>query len=332
MVELKQIAMSKIYPNKLNPRLEINIERLNELADSIEQVGLLEPLIVRRRDDGYEVVVGERRYRASQQAGLKEVPAIIRDFSDEQVIELNLIENIQREDLSAVEKGNCCRQLLERYPEKYPSIDVIGRKIGVSADTVHNWLKLTEAPEEIRKIVAPTEKAGVPRELGKLDYSTALTITRQIEEPTRQIEVAKEIAGKPVHGRKAREVIARAAKQPGRPVERILKEVIEEPCELLFTAAEKNNILEGSKTQTARTSAPDPKVKAGERVYATVLEPRFAELRVVSVERKRLKYFTEEDAKAEGGYTLKEFKETWKQKYGEWEETQLVYIIRFERI
>lgn len=332
MVKLKEIELSKIHPNRLNPRLEINIERLNELADSIKQVGLLEPILVRPLDDEYEVVVGERRYRASQQAGLQKVPAIIHNFTDEQVIELNLIENIQREDLSAVEKGNCCKQLLERYPEKYPSKEVVGKKIGVSADTVNNWLKLTEAPAEIQKIIAPIGKVGVPRELGKLDYSTALSITRQIQEPTRQIEVAKEISRQPVHGRKARKVIAKAAKEPEKPVEEIVREVIEEPCELTFTAADKNPILNGSKTQITKTTAPDPRIKTGNIAYATVFEPHFANLRVVSVERKRLKYFTEEDANAEGGYTLEEFKKLWKKKHGEWDENQLVYIIRFEKV
>lgn len=332
MAELKEIELDNIRPNRLNPRLDINIERLNELADSIKQVGLLEPLIVRPIDNGYEVVVGERRYRASQQAGLRTAPAIIRNFTDEEVVELNLIENIQREDLSAVEKGNCCKHLLEKYPEKYPSQQVIAKKIGVSADTVSNWLKLTEAPTEIQKIVAPIEKAGVPREIGKLDYSTAITITRQIEEPTRQIEVAKEIARKPVHGRKARQVIAEAAKQPEKPIEEIMKEIIEEPYELIFTAADKESILKGLKTQTTGINTPDPKIKSPNTVHATVLEPHFADLRVLSVERKRLKYFTEEDAKAEGGYSLEDFKETWKRKHSEWNENQLVYIIRFKKI
>ena len=332
MPELKEVELAKIRPNRLNPRLDTNIERLNELADSIRQVGLLEPLILRPLGNDYEVVVGERRYRASLQAGLQNVPAIVRSLTDEEVIELNLIENIQREDLSAVEKGNCCRQLLEKYPKKYPTRESIGKKIGVSADTVNNWLKITETPAEIQKLIAPTEKTGVPREIGKLDYSTALTIARQIEEPMRQIEVAKEIAGKPVHGRKARQVIAKAAKEPERPLEEIVREVIEESCELIFKASEKEPIQGGVKTQTTRTTLPDPKLKTDTVVFATVLEPHFADLRITSVERKRLKYFTEEDAKAEGGYTLEEFKKTWKKKHGEWDENQLVYVIRFEKV
>ncbi len=332
MVELKEVELDRIRPNRLNPRLDINIERLNELVDSIKQVGLLEPIIIRPADDEYEVVVGERRYRASQQARLQKVPAIIRDFTDEQVIELNLIENVQREDLSAVEKGNCCKQLLEKYTQKYPSRETIAKRIGVSTDTISNWLRLTEAPAEIQEMISPVEKAGVPRERGRLDYSTALTITRQIEEPVRQIEVAREIAGKLIHGRKARRVVARAAKEPEKPVEEILREVIEEPAELRFKAADKEPILAGLQTQTTRLDAPDPRVKTRNIVHATVWEPHFTDLRVISVERKRLKYFTEEDAKAEGGYTLERFKEIWKKKHGEWNESQLAYIIRFEKI
>jgi ParB family chromosome partitioning protein len=112
--ELREVELKRIRPNRLNPRLDINIERLNELAESIKQIGVLEPIILRPADDGYEVVVGERRYRAAQQAGLEAVPAIIREYTDEQVIELNLVENIQREELTAVEKGNCVKQLIEK--------------------------------------------------------------------------------------------------------------------------------------------------------------------------------------------------------------------------
>lgn len=332
MAELKEVELAKIRPNRLNPRLDINIGRLNELAESIRQVGLLEPIVVRPVGEEYEVVVGERRYRASQQAALQRIPVVVREFSDEQVITLNLIENIQREDLSAVEKGNCCKHLLEKYPDKYPSKEVIGKKVGVSADTVSNWLKLTEAPAEIQRIVAPMEKAGVPRDVGKLDYSTALTITRQIPEPERQVEVARGIASKPIHGRKARQIVAKAAEEPGKSVEEIMKEIVEEPLELAFAAEDRDPILKGFKTQTTRANPIDSRIKVGSTIRATVLEPDFANLRVVSVERKRLKYFTQDDAKAEGGYALEDFKRLWKRRHGEWDESQLVFVMRFERI
>lgn len=331
-MELITLKLDRIKPNRLNPRFDINIERLNELADSIKQVGLLEPIIVRPIEDGFEVVVGERRYRASQQAGLQNIPAIIRDLSDEQVIELNLIENIQREDLSAVEKGNCCKQLLGKYQKKYPSRETLATKIGVSIDTISNWLKLTEAPTEIQKMITPIEKAGVSRPLGKLDYNTALTITRQIDEPAKQVEVAKELAKRPIHGRKARQAIANIAKDPEKPVEEILQEAIEGPIEVTFTATEKEPILKEFRTQITSTDAPDPKIKAGKIVVATILEPHFADLKILSVERKRLKYFTETDAKAEGNITLEEFKKTWIEKNGVWDENQLVFITRFKKI
>lgn len=329
--ELREVELKKIRPNRLNPRLDINIERLNELAESIKQIGILEPLILRPAGDGYEVVVGERRYRAAQQAGLGTVPAIIRNYADEQVIELNLTENVQREELSAVEKGNCCKQLIERYPQKYKSRQEIGIRIGISPETISTWLKLTEAPRELQKLIAPTGKAGVPRELGKIDYSTAAAITRQITEPERQVEVAKEIAQKPIYGREAREVIKKAAKEPKKPVKEVVKEVVEAPAELTFRLAQAEQVLKGAKTQITQKNAPDPKIKPGATIRATVSEPQFVDLRIVSVERKRLKYLTNDDAQAEGGYTLEEFKKQWKDKYGEWNENELVYMIHFEK-
>ncbi|MEM2118928.1 MAG: ParB/RepB/Spo0J family partition protein, partial [Candidatus Bathyarchaeia archaeon] len=128
---VKEVELRKIHPSTLNPRLEINIERLNELAASIKEVGLLEPIIVRPVNGEYEVVVGERRYRASQQAGLEKIPVIIREYSDDEVVQLNLIENVQREELSAVEKGKVCKYLLEKRPDRYPSQKAIAKRIGV---------------------------------------------------------------------------------------------------------------------------------------------------------------------------------------------------------
>jgi ParB family chromosome partitioning protein len=329
--ELREVELLRIRPNRLNPRLDINIERLNELAESIRQIGVLEPLILRPVNDGYEVVVGERRYRAAQQAGLVRVPAIIRDYTDEQVIELNLIENVQREELTAVEKGNCCKQLIEKYPAKYKSRQEIGTRIGISPETISTWLKLTEAPEELQRLIAPAEKAGVSREIGKIDYSTAAAITRQITGPERQVEVAKEIAQKPIFGREAREVVKKVAKEPKRPVEEIIKEVVEAPAELTFRLTQAEPVLKGVKTQITQKNAPDPKMKPGAIIKATVFEPHFTDLRIVSVERKRLKYLTNEDAQNEGGYSLEQFKKQWKERHGEWNENELVYIIHFEK-
>ena len=95
---MEEIPLRQIQPNSLNPRSSFSKEGLDELAQSIRRIGLLEPIIVRKKDGFYEVVVGERRYRAAHQAGLDSIPVIIKQLSDSEVIELNLIENIRRED------------------------------------------------------------------------------------------------------------------------------------------------------------------------------------------------------------------------------------------
>lgn len=329
---IKEIELDKIRPSRLNPRLEVNIERLNELAESIKEVGLLEPIIVRPVDSEFEVVVGERRYRASQQAGLKRIPAIAREYSDDEVVQLNLIENIQREELNAVEKGKVCKYLLDECPEKYPSRTAIAEKIGVSTDAVSLWLKTFEVvPEEVQKLVAPSTVSGdIPE--GKIDYLTAVKASRVIKEPERQVEVIKKLAEKRLPMKERAQVIEKAALEPKRPLEEVIEEVVEAPSDLQFLSDDKQKILQGKKTQTSRTTIPDPKMKIGATVHAVIQEPRFADLRIVSIERKRLRYFNEDDAKNEGYDMLEEFKQKWQEVYEEWDESQLVYIIHFEKL
>lgn len=328
----KEIELHKIRPSRLNPRLEVNIERLNELAESIKEVGLLEPIIVRPVDSEFEVVVGERRYRASQQAGLKRIPAIVREYSDDEVVQLNLIENIQREELNAVEKGKVCKYLLDECPEKYPSRTAIAEKIGVSTDAVSLWLKTFEVvPEEVQKLVAPSTVSGdIPE--GKIDYLTAVKASRVIKEPERQVEVIKKLAEKRLPMKERAQVIEKAALEPKRPLEEVIEEVVETPSDLQFLSDDKQKILQGKKTQTSRTTIPDPKMKIGATVHAVIQEPRFADLRIVSIERKRLRYFNEDDARNEGYDMLEEFKQKWQEVYEEWDESQLVYIIHFEKL
>jgi ParB family chromosome partitioning protein len=283
-------------------------------------------------DDGYEVVVGERRYRASQQAGLKTVPCVVRPYTDDEVLELNLVENIQREDLSAVEKGNCCKQLLEKYPKKFGNVQTLANRLGVSSATVKTWLGLTEAPKEIQRMVAPAqvERRGTPE--GKIDYTTATTIVRRIPEPERQVELSQKLASEGISQKLARRVIEEAAKSPEKKIEEILTAIKEEPQELIYEPNDMETVLKGTKTQISSSSAPDPKIKTGVTVQASVYVPHFADLRVVSVERKRLKYFDEEDAKREGYSSLAEFKRAWKKKHVKFNDDELVHIIHFQKI
>jgi hypothetical protein len=129
-----------------------------------------------------------------------------------------------------------------------------------------------------------------------------------------------------------RSVIEKAALEPKRPLEEVIEEVVEAPSDLQFLSDDKQKILQGKKTQTSRTTIPDPKMKIGATVHAVIQEPRFADLRIVSIERKRLRYFNEDDAKNEGYDMLEEFKQKWQEVYEEWDESQLVYIIHFEKL
>lgn len=333
MLELvRLISLNKIHPSKLNPRLDFNIEHLNELSASIREVGLLEPIVVRPVDDEFEVVVGERRYRACLQAGMEEILAIIRDYTDEQVIQLNLIENIHREDLNAVEKGMVCKQLLDKYPIIYPSIRELAKKIGITEATISLWLKAVEIiPQEAKKFVAASAISGeVPN--GKIDYQTAIKVGRSIKEPERQVEIIKGLAEKRLPVKERDQIIEKAAREPQKPIEQVFKEASQTPIELVFLAKDLEPIITGVKTQSSRTDPPDPRIKLNAIVHATIWEPHVADLRVTSVERKRLKYFDDEDARREGGYTLKEFKKHWQDLNRDWDEDQFVYIIHFEKV
>jgi len=326
------VDLGVVRPNRLNPRLDIGVAGLNELADSIRQMGIIEPLVLRPVSGGYEVVVGERRYRAAQQAGLGKVPAIIREYSDNEVMELNLVENVQREDLSAVEKGNSVKKLMEVYPEKYPTVKDISDRIGLSESTIRMWLELVSAPRQIQKLIAPAEKIGVPRPKGKIDYDTAFSIIRRIKEPEKQIRVAQELAKRPVYRRTARQVISEVSSRPDKSVEEIIDEIVEAPYELPFRLEYMKPILDGTKTQTSRRGIPDPKIREGAIVHAAIWEPHFADLLVTKIERKKIGDFTGEDAKREGGYTLEDFRKVWKNIHNEWDPDATVYVIHFERI
>ena len=325
---MPDIELKKIQPNRLNPRLEFTKVGLDELADSIKHVGLLEPIIVRPIDsDTYEVVVGERRYRAAQQAGLDKIPAIVTEYTDPEVMEINLIENIQREDLSAVEKGKICKELLDKFPKQYKSKADLASKVGVSESSVEDWLYTTSMPPEVQRRIAPeTERRSVPK--GKIDYRTAVQISHSIKEPKKLAEVVEHVAEKRIPRRIATQVTRQMKREPDKPVEAIFREVVEEaPIFLPFSRAHAEAMEKGIKTQTSRKTK-DPRLQSGMLVRAQVTH--YADLEVTNVFRKKLGDFDEEDARREGGYTLDEFKEVWRRLHGEWDPNKTVHVIQFK--
>jgi ParB family chromosome partitioning protein len=324
--EFQFIELRNIRPNRFNPRLEFRKQALDELADSIAEVGLVEPVIVRPvGDDYYEIVVGERRYRAAQQAGLDAIPAMVRDYSSSEVLEVNLIENVQREDLSALEKAKVCKRLRDEFPEKYTSWEDIAQRIGVGKTTLTHWLDTLSLPDELQSMIAPKETERVPE--GKLDYQTAVRINRTIAEPERKREVAEQFAQQRVSWRAARQVLRQVTREPAKPVEDVMREVVHEaPAYLPFSKVHADAIVQGAKSQTSR-KAKDPRIRPGSLVRAQV--SHFADLEVTEVVRKRLGDFDDDDAKREGGYTLDEFREVWRALHGTWNPDEMVYVITF---
>ena len=141
----------QIRPNPFQPRLHFDPVKLAELAESIKEHGVLQPLIVRRRDDGYELVSGERRWRASRQAGLSEVPVIVKDLNDREMLEVALVENVQREDISPLEAAAAYKRLAEEFRLTQ---EEVAKRVGKSRPAVANTLRLLNLPAHIQSSLA----------------------------------------------------------------------------------------------------------------------------------------------------------------------------------
>lgn len=150
-----KIKLMEIEPNRDQPRKQFDEDALNELADSIAKHGVLQPLLVRPLlNGGYQLVAGERRWRASRIAGLTEVPVVVKDLTDAQVAELALVENVQREDLNPLEEANGYKELSEKYGYTQ---DEISSMVGRSRSAVANALRLLSLPEEVQELVMKGE-------------------------------------------------------------------------------------------------------------------------------------------------------------------------------
>ena len=149
--EVLQLPIDKIEPNPLQPRTVFEAERLAELSQSIKATGVIQPLIVRRSGDHYQLVAGERRWRASKLAGLQNVPVIVRDVSDDHLLEFTLIENLQREDLNPIEVALAFDRLVR---ELGLSHEEIGRRTGKDRTTITNMLRLLRLPQDVQQLLA----------------------------------------------------------------------------------------------------------------------------------------------------------------------------------
>lgn len=173
------LNINRIEPNKNQPRKEFNEDALQELANSIKQFGVIEPLVVVKRKGYYELIAGERRWRAARLAGLKEVPVVIKDYDDQQIVEIALIENIQREDLNPIEEAHAYERLIQEFNLTQ---DEVAERVSKSRTTVTNALRLLKLTEKVQQmLIDDMLSTGHVRALititePQLQYETAMYI------------------------------------------------------------------------------------------------------------------------------------------------------------
>ncbi|USG65792.1 ParB/RepB/Spo0J family partition protein [Brevibacillus ruminantium] len=198
---VSEIPVADIRPNPYQPRKEFEATAIEELAQSIQEHGIIQPLIVRKSIKGYELVAGERRLRAAKSLGLKKVPAVVKDYTDQQLMEIALIENLQRENLNPLEEAEAYEKLLSHY--SYTQ-EQLSKKVGKSRPHVANMLRLLQLPEQIRKMVSAAqlsmgharallsvEKEPVQLQLAQEVVKKGLSV-RQLEELVKQASVSRE--------------------------------------------------------------------------------------------------------------------------------------------
>lgn len=173
------VKITKIEPNREQPRKNFDEDALLELADSIKQFGLLQPILVQDRKTYYEIIAGERRWRASKLAGLKEVPVIIRNYTEQEIVEISLIENIQREDLNPIEEAQAYKRLLTEFNLKQ---DEVAERVSKSRTAVTNSMRLLKLCDEVQQMVIS--------DMISTGHARAIL---SVEDPKQQYELAQKI-------------------------------------------------------------------------------------------------------------------------------------------
>ena len=173
------VKLTAVEPNRDQPRKNFDEDALLELAESIKQFGLLQPILVQERDGYYEIIAGERRWRAAKIAGLKEVPVIIKNLTDQEIVEISLIENIQREDLNPIEEAQAYKRLLNEFHLKQ---DEVAERVSTSRTAVTNSMRLLKLCDEVQQMVV--------NEMITTGHARALL---SIEDPEEQYMIAQKV-------------------------------------------------------------------------------------------------------------------------------------------
>jgi ParB family chromosome partitioning protein len=199
------VKITKVEPNRNQPRKNFDEDALQELADSIKQFGLLQPILVQDKKDYYEIIAGERRWRAAKLAGLKEVPVIIKNYTNQEIVEISLIENIQRENLNPIEEAQAFKRLLEEFNLKQ---DEVAERVSKSRTTVTNSMRLLKLSEPVQQMIID----------GMLSTGHARALI-PIEDPEEQLQLAQRIFDEKLSVRDVEKIVKNMLK----PVEETAK-------------------------------------------------------------------------------------------------------------
>lgn len=187
------VRISEVEPNRDQPRKYFDDEKLEELSESIKTYGILQPILVQKKDGYYEIIAGERRWRAALKAGLKEIPVIIREYTDKEILELSLIENIQREDLNPIEEAEAYKRLIDEFGM---SQEEMAKRVSKSRSAVANSLRLLKLEGDVRKMLVDGQLS--------MGHARALLPLEIAEE---QIEVARKVADRQMSVRETEKLV-----------------------------------------------------------------------------------------------------------------------------
>lgn len=249
--EIIDIELSELRPNPYQPRKVFDGEALKELSASIKEHGVFQPIIIKKSIKGYEIIAGERRVRASKLAGLDKIPAIIRDFTDEQMMEIALLENLQRENLTAIEEAYAYKAMIEKLSLTQ---DELSKKVGKSRSHLTNILGLLRLPKEVQQMIAESKLSmGHARALSKLeDEEKIKELANKIVNEKISVRNAEELTNQETHTHEIKKTPREKSNNEYKYVEDLLREKLDAKVKIKdkkivinFTStADLNRILE----------------------------------------------------------------------------------------
>ncbi len=240
----QELKLSEIEPNKNQPRKAFNQAQLEELADSIRKYGVLQPLLVQKKDDTYTIIAGERRWRAAKLAGLTTVPVVVREYSVQQAMEIALIENLQREDLNPIEEAQAYQRLIEEFALKQ---EEIAERVSKNRTTITNSLRLLNLTSEVQQMLVE----------GRITSGHARALLA-VTDPKQQLELAKKVEAEHMSVRE----IEKAVKLLGKEKKEKKKDPVDEAVELVFQDMENRmKTVMGTKVNISRKDKTKGKIE-----------------------------------------------------------------------